>query len=40
MSDALRITETFPAYAYDDWCAVAEKALKGQPLSRLSTKND
>ncbi|PLW77006.1 methylmalonyl-CoA mutase subunit beta [Cohaesibacter celericrescens] len=37
MSDALRITETFPGYSHDEWVAVAEKALKGQPLSRIST---
>ena len=38
MSEALRITETFPGYSHDDWVAAAEKALKGQPLSRISTK--
>ena len=38
MSEALRITETFPGYSHDDWVAVVEKALKGQPLSRISTK--
>ncbi len=37
MSDALRIKQTFPGFSRGDWRAVAEKALKGQPLSRIST---
>ncbi|MCT4654885.1 MAG: methylmalonyl-CoA mutase family protein [Cohaesibacter sp.] len=40
MSDALRISETFPGYSHQDWQAVAEKALKGAPLSRISTKTE
>ena len=38
MSEALRITETFPGYSREDWVAVVEKALKGQPLTRISAK--
>ena len=38
MSEALRIAETFPGYSREDWAAMVEKALKGQPISRLTTK--
>lgn len=38
MSDALRISDSFPGYSQKDWQDVAEKALKGAPLSRISTK--
>ena len=38
MSDALRISETFPGFSRDEWVAAVEKALKGQPISRLYTK--
>ena len=38
MSDALRISDTFPGFSRDQWIAAVEKALKGQPISRISTK--
>ena len=38
MSDALRITDTFPGFSRDEWVAAVEKALKGKPVSRLTTK--
>lgn len=38
MSEALRISDTFAASSKEDWQAVAEKALKGAPLSRIATK--
>jgi methylmalonyl-CoA mutase len=38
MSDALKISDTFPGYSREDWQDMAEKALKGAPLSRISTK--
>ena len=38
MSDALRITDTFPGFSRDEWVAAVEKALKGKPVSKLTTK--
>ncbi|MCV6546103.1 MAG: methylmalonyl-CoA mutase family protein [Cohaesibacter sp.] len=37
MSDALRISDTFSGYSHNDWQEMAEKALKGAPLSKIST---